>query len=153
MRPVQKAFTLVEILVVLVIFFIVAVPLYVNVTAIRSRQHLEEAAEQLFASLKSAHVYAREIKNNAGWGVDFLNEKTYRVVYGKSLTDPALAIEKSYSLNPEIRILDYGSKDTWFEKGTGMTTAQTEIKLVNKKNQVIPIILYTSGLVEKGAMQ
>lgn len=141
------ALTIVELLVVIAIISIIGVPSILGISGMRSNQSLTASAEKLQHVLTQAHIYARESKDERGWGVAWQDNSTYRFRSRLSATDPSPANEAEYAL--EQPTVFGGNFDIWFERGTGNANATTII-LTNSAGRTARVSVNANGVVEVG---
>ncbi len=142
----SAGFTILEFTIVAVILGIILVSGIVSYIDAKRNQGVVASAEELADKLRSAHIFAREMRNEKAWGVIAQSNESYALVSG---TQVSPIIDRTYRLQPSIKFPTLFS--IWFEKGTGEIsgdrTILLEVSNVVKKRQVNVIVTET-GLVE-----
>lgn len=137
-------FTLVEIMVAIAILSFAAFPIYLNWSTSRSGQALAASAGELADQLETSHIFAREAKDSASWGVRASGVNQYQVISG-SIANPTVVMTRT--LASQINFTD-PTFIVWFEKGTGETEFDRSIELINNRNKKIKLNISKTGLVE-----
>lgn len=148
----SKGFTLVEILVVISLIAFVAIPSILSFSNIRSRQALALGTENLASALKRAHIYAREAKGEAAWGIKFSCNNGYSL-WSKD-SNGILKAEVETGL-PEPIIFDNCTtaipNEIWFKRGSGDANGDY-ILFLRPNNSLSPmlskVVVNSNGSVE-----
>lgn len=140
--------TFIELLLVLVIISVVFIPFLLTFRTTRTNQALRSSASEIADTLRNAHVFAREAKDTAGWGVINTSTNEYVVVKGT---------EDSYSQDSD-HILETGVNFEsdfylWFAIGTGETDSNHKVVLLGDNGKRLEVTIYKTGVVEIGNIQ
>lgn len=139
----NRAFTLVEILLVVTIIGLTIVPLFITYRSSRANQALRTSAEDLANTLRSAHILAREAKDSKNWGVIGEGGMQYSLVSGVA---DNYQVSSVGSLEQGVSIGD--SFSIWFNIGTGESDAISTIEMTAQNDRQIEITVLKTGIVE-----
>ncbi|OGM14344.1 hypothetical protein A3D84_04365 [Candidatus Woesebacteria bacterium RIFCSPHIGHO2_02_FULL_42_20] len=141
--------TLIEILVVIAILVVVVPTLYLSFSKYRANRALETSAEAFADSLRTAHVFSREAKNESAWGVRGEANGSYEIVFGK----PAdWQVDKRLVLNSPATFEN--AFFIWFVVGTGAKDKDNSdpgdqsVSLVSPGGRLIRVAVADTGVVE-----
>lgn len=127
------AFTLLEIIVTLGIIGVITGPLMLGFANIRANHALNADTENLSGVFKQAHIYAREQKDSAAWGVMSTGVNSYRLLArDMSGTQP----KGEFTLNSAVNFFT-PSFEVWFNQGTGDVKNDLEHLIVLETNSIV----------------
>jgi prepilin-type N-terminal cleavage/methylation domain-containing protein len=138
-----KGITLIELLVVVAIIGLIAIPLLLTYRSYRTNQALIASAETVSNHTRSAHVFAREAKNQREWGVKSTSAASY-AIYSSGPTGEA--IEQRYSL--DLGVSFEREFEILFSIGEGTAERDYTIELVNTNNRRAILGVSRAGVVE-----
>jgi len=141
---IRPALTLVEILIVIGLVSILAVPTYIAIGNFRSRQALATSVEELAGAIRRAQMYAREEKDGKAWGINYRDDTTYGLISGSPSN---YAPEAEYVLISPTRFLVSGF-EIWFEQGSGTTEEPAILEMGVPSGLQAGVEVSRSGLVE-----
>src|SRR5688572_30428043 len=110
----RSALTLIELLVVIAVMAIISLPLYISYTRTQASQALRASTEQLADTLRRAHVFAREAKDEKSWAVKNISDISYSLIAG---SDTNFKTEKTTTVEPFVSLPN--NFTIWFDVGTG----------------------------------
>lgn len=139
----RPALTMIELLVVVGILAVAATPGLLAMRQLRLNQALSSSVEELAGVLRQAHIYAREGREEMGWGVRRVNDRDYELVSGGPGSSQA---EVRYNLKPPA-VFAGGNWEVWFDQGTGGTGEEENIE-VEVGSGMAEVNVKMSGLVE-----
>jgi prepilin-type N-terminal cleavage/methylation domain-containing protein len=140
--PCVKAFTLIEILLVIAIISTVTAGLYISFRGSRSNQALVMTSESLADVFRSAHISSRQSKDSLAWGVKSESANFY-ALYSRSPTVDTRV--KIYSTDSSVTILtDF---EVWFNQGSGETDTPLTVELKNIFGRKTAVEVLNSGTV------
>jgi Tfp pilus assembly protein FimT len=137
------ALTLIELMLVIGILAVVAVPSFIAVNTFRQKQALTSAAESLQGVVTRARIYARESKGGKTWGVKYIDDSSYKLVTMASGVEETQA---EYQLDSAVKFTS-GSFAVWFGQVTGEASVATNIDLATRSGGGARISVSKSGLV------
>ena len=140
----NPAFTIIELLVALALVVGVAVPSLFAFREIRQKQALSATTESLVSVLKTAHIYARESKENKSWGVKYKDATSYNLVSGDL---------NNWSAVGEFGLEDPVSFETsgftvWFDQGTGGTAENVSVVVITPTGVRAEVNVSVNGIEE-----
>lgn len=135
------AFTLVEILLVVALLGLLALPAYFSYARSRANQELTVSAEMIAATLRQAHVFSLQAKELKQWGVKSQSATSYALVSRISKDE---VVEKTLTLEPNTKLI--GTFSVWFAKGTGEAKEST-VRLQNTNKKQFSVQLTPTGTV------
>lgn len=137
------ALTLIELLTTMAVMAIIALPLYISYTRTQANQTLRSSGEQLADTMRRAHVFARETKDEKPWGVKRVSPTSYSLVAGN---DTNFKTDKVTTLEP---LVSFPNDFTfWFEAGTGDAETPGTVTLENSYKKQLVVQIYKTGIVE-----
>ncbi len=147
------AYTLIEVLIVVTILGIVALPGLVNYSRSQARQKLQAAAEILANHLRQARTFARDGRPggpsnlSSSWGVVSVTDDEYDLK-SQNATD-GISTEENYRLNEGI-VFSTASVEVWFERlsGNPQSGYTSSIELTNKYGQKFRVEISGTGVIE-----
>lgn len=140
-------FTLIEVILVVVIIGVVFTPLLLTYSAYRNTQALYNSAEAVANHTTSAHIFARDAKNQRNWGIKNIDSRRYSIY---SSGDSGELNEYNYSLEPGV---SFGHDfEILFEIGSGETSHDFQIKLENESKKKLNINVSKLGIAEVEVM-
>lgn len=138
-----SALTIIEVLIVVSLITTLSLPLYFSYTRTQAHQSLKTSSEQLADTIRSAHLFSRESRDEKSWGVKRVNEETYALIASPK-NNPH--IEKYTGLETFVTMPE--NFEVWFDVGTGETNENLEINLENKYGRQVVISVYKTGVVD-----
>ena len=133
------AFTLIEILLVISILRLVLITAFSTFVTSSANQELVSSGQQLADRLRTAHIFAREAKDQKEWTIASIDSQTYALFSG---TDEV----EQFRLNNKVFFTN--SFLVKFTIGTGMVEAQQEIELITPQKIKLKISILESGVIE-----
>lgn len=140
----KPALTLIEILLIITIISIVSIPSFLGVTSIRNKQALGLARENLTATFTRAHIFSREGKDDAEWGVFCKDIYTYQMLSRKLGTE---TVEAESSLGKGIFFDNCDWQRVWFLAQSGDVENGVIISIKNNSGVEQRIQILSSGSV------
>jgi prepilin-type N-terminal cleavage/methylation domain-containing protein len=141
----KKAFTLVEIVLVMGIISILSTTSLIAFNNFRQKQTLVASAEELANALLRAHIYAREEKDESAWGVKRINNEEYILLSG-SKTTPA---QKEIHQTERPTYIATNDFEIWFKRGTGSADAPVAIELTTPAGYSRTVDVNINGIINK----
>lgn len=139
-----RGITFIEIILVVTLVGVVFVPLLLTYGSYRNTRALYVSAEAVANQTTSAHIFARDAKDQKDWGIKSTSEQSYSI-YSSGASGTKL--ENNYSLEPGVSFVkDF---DILFAIGKGTTSADSEIILKSSKGLERRILVTKSGVVEE----
>ncbi len=139
-----SAQSLIELLLVITILAMVGFALFFSYSRSQSTQALKASLEGLSDDLRLAHVFSREGRDRAQWGiVSNTDKRGYELKYKSSLVQGTLSkksLENTVEFAQDFQI--------WFEPGTGYYSSPTTILLKNKYGKLMHLTVSSTGVVE-----
>lgn len=142
-RAVTYGVTLIELLVVVAIIGVISFPLLLTYKNYRTNQALLASAEEFANRTRTVHVFAREAQKQREWGIKYKSENSY-VLYSTGAS--GILEEQNYILESGVSFLQ--QFDVLFEIGTGATTADQSIELLNANGRKMLVYISKNGVVE-----
>lgn len=140
----SPAYSLVEILLVLIILALVSIPGFFVYIRSQANQRLQASAEIFSNHLRQARTFSRDAREGRTWGLVRVTESNYDLV---SFTDTgATTTEENYHL--QTGILFKNNFDIRFSKLSGDPLASQPVKVGNKYNQCYMVDILATGVVE-----
>jgi Tfp pilus assembly protein PilE len=139
--------TLIEILLVVAIICIITFPILVSYNTTRSNQALATSAENFADQVKTAHIYAREVKDSKAWGIVINSENSFNLVSSATARWTTIS---TFQLDPQIKFDQTPS--ILFDRGTGETLSDQYVELENINGRKIRVDVVKTGLVEVSNM-
>ena len=139
----KKGLTLIELIIVVAIIGIISVPLLLTYRSYRTNQALSASLEQVANHTRSVHIFAREARSQREWGIKNIDERVY-AFYSSGAT--GVQEEQRYSLEHGVSFAQ--DFDILFEIGTGNTSSDYSISIVNTNGQQGLVDVSTVGIVE-----
>src|SRR3972149_10688481 len=145
----SPAITLIEILVVIALIIVVVPALYISFSKYRANRALETSIESFADLISTAHVYAREAKDEKAWGVRNIDDSSYEIVSGQPQDYQS---DRQTSLN--LSVFFENDFFVWFIIGTGekdkLNTIPTDevIYLVNTNGRKKGVVVSDTGVVQ-----
>ena len=143
MKHLARGFTLFELLVVITLVGLSVFPLLFSAKQAGQLESLRTSTLVFSNALQEAHNSARDSRNQSAWGVIYLSENEYQLVYGSNENNTVsrvVTLENGATFkDPFVSI--------WFAKGSGNTPPQT-IKLKNELGRVFEVNVNELGIVE-----
>lgn len=139
----NSAVTLIEMLVVMAVMAIIALPLYISYTRTQANQTLRASTEQLADTFRRAHVFAREAKDEKAWAVKSDSLTSYSLIAGNDAnfkTEKATTLETFVKFPADFRV--------WFEVGTGDARMPQSVTIENTYGKQFVIEIFKTGIVE-----
>lgn len=143
MKRLPNGVTLIELLVVIAIMSVFVVPVFITYSTSRNNQAIRTSAESLSNILKTAHIYAREAKDQRSWAVRSTGTNTYEMANG---TCDQLQTVTSYRLESNVSFANEFS--FCYEIGTGDTATRGQVVMATRTGRRIQLDVYTTGIVE-----
>lgn len=143
----RHGMTLVELLVVVVLIGVTVIPLLLSYNSYRTSQALASSAQAVANNVRSAHIFAREAREQKEWGVKSTSGFSYAIFSSGT----SVNIIQQYPL--EVGISFARDFETLFEIGTGNLNSPQEIELINRKGNKIIITVSQTGVVEVGGIE
>jgi prepilin-type N-terminal cleavage/methylation domain-containing protein len=142
-----RGFTLIELLIVIAIMALISIPTVTSYITSNDNQNVLAAANQFADILRRAHIFSREITNNRVWSV-----RSEAGLGSYSLVSQTISgvqtVEKTYSLPAGVKFNN--SFTIQFDRGTGVTSANTSIIMQSLTNRQTQISIGTTGTVNVG---
>jgi hypothetical protein len=140
---IRPALTLIELLISIAAISIIAIPAFLSFNSLRTRQALAVSAENFGTVVKRAHIFSRENKTQAAWGVKWNSSSDYSLVYG---TPASYLVNSTYRLDyPATFDSNFGI--IWFNQETGdmANTATATVRV--PPNTGIKIDISKTGII------
>ncbi len=144
MKKRLPAFTLMELLVVIGILAILSIPALIGIFTVRARQSVNVAKESLVSVLKTAHIYAREGKERSSWGINHLDDNSYRMWKNDGSGEVVVA---EYSLGSLVKF-ENGPFTIKFNQGLGTTNGPVTI-ILKANNITAQVNVESSGVIDE----
>lgn len=135
----NKGFSLIELLVVVAIFAILAVvsdSVYVN---LKSSSNLKIATTSVVQAIRHAQINSQAVKEDSKWGIEILSNEV--IIFKNNYVYPG-----SLSLDLPKGIVPSGISEIIFEKMSGSTTTTGTITLTNSSG-VKNILINEKGTI------
>jgi type II secretory pathway pseudopilin PulG len=139
----RSAFTYIEIILVVVLLTVLSFPLLTGYSTASNKYNLQSAVTDVADAVRTAHVYSREGQKQVAWGVHTVNANTYEIIRGTSqqfVVEATRTIPDTTSFKSAFTI--------WFELGSGETTHDQEIVIVNQKASEGHIRVHKTGVLD-----
>lgn len=140
----RPALSLIELMLVVTIVGILATAGGLGVVAIRSKQAVGLAAENLAGVLRQAHIFSREDRDQKSWGVKLNGPKGYMLV-GRDAGGSVIEIAK-YKLGSPVVFVAWPA-EVWFDRGTGGTAAGVSWRMTAPRAGVVAVEVSAAGVV------
>lgn len=139
-----SGFSLLELLIVIALIAVVASQVLHTWWTFSANQALAISADNFASSIKIAHIYAREAKDNNAWGIIRSSNNSYKLVAGL-VNNPTVISSQTLESRIKFKSSDFS---IWFDKGTGETSTENSIELTNSNGKTIKVKVIKTGLVE-----
>lgn len=139
-----KAFSLIEIILVIALMAIVAqlsIPAFMSM---KTRNDFDLAETQVLQGLRRAKALAMAGTNDSNWGVYF-SEKTFTIYCGNDFSTRDAARDEATTVNINISLPD--QTDVNFEKNTGALDQSTSLT-ISDSSVTDNITITESGLID-----
>lgn len=140
----RPALTLIELLLVISLICILSVPIVLSIPNIKQKQALMESSQDLFNNLNRARVFAREGKDDTGWGIVKTGVSSYILARGNII---------SYSAVTQVNLTPpavFASGDSvWFDQGTGDIPNNLEMVLAVPNGDTQKIMILKGGVIRQ----
>lgn len=130
-----RGHTLMELVLVLALVAILSVPLGLSVATIRSKQALEAEADKFLTAVKQTHIYAREGKDEASWGIRGTGANSYSM-WSKSAASGTVA-KTEFVIDGQVSFQTNTPFEVWFNQGTGYPKTGTTQTVIIKTNGAV----------------
>lgn len=142
---VSPAYTLIEILLVIALVGILTIGGITAFITARNNQDLVHTSDHLVDTLRRAHIFSRDGRDEKEWGVQSTAESQYGIVFRDNASS-APEISASYTIPRSVKI-ESSPFDLWFGKGTGELEFPATISLTNTNNQKTIIHIEKTGVI------
>lgn len=139
----RPALTLVELVIVMSLIVLVSTPFVISFSKMKVRGALVQTSRNMANNVRTARIYAREEKDEASWGIRFVDEKNYTMVSGKPTS---YVVKKRYMLEEPI-VFEDSFEDIWFGQSNGETDKHYEITLLAGGGLKTKINISKAGIV------
>jgi prepilin-type N-terminal cleavage/methylation domain-containing protein len=144
----RSGLTFIELLIVIAIIGIICTfPILMSWRTTRSNQALVTSAENFANQVKTAHIYAREVKDSKAWGVESDTENSFNLI---SSTLAGWTTVSTFQLESQVKFDQTFS--ILFNRGTGEIASDASVELKNIIGKKVRIDVAKTGLVEVSAI-
>lgn len=150
----SPAYTLIEVLIVVTILGIVAVPGFFIYWRSSANQRLKASAEIFTNHLRQARTFSRDGRSggpsslSSSWGIVVKSDDVSYDLMSQNATDPGVTTEESYRLQDGITITSPADPQVWFAKLSGDALMTYTIELSNKYGQKYGVEIFKTGVME-----
>lgn len=147
-----RAFTVIEVLVVIAIFAMVSGVTFSMFNGVRSIQSLDKDAENIAAYLNKARNQTVNSRNNSTYSIRFAST-TVTLFTGSNFVQGS-STNSVYTLTPGVTLVSYtfnpATTTITFQKMTGKPSATGTVlyRLSNNASTTRSVIIHGSGLIE-----
>lgn len=147
MKTTAQGFSLIEMIVVVALISLFAIPILVGISRTGQTQNIRTSVSVLSDDLQTVKVSAREARDKAGWGIVTTSASTYEIVKGTPISKVTV---NQRSLESGITFVNQFS--IWFTIGTGGVTPPQQIQIINKNGQKYEILVNELGTISVSAI-
>lgn len=142
MKLPKGGFTLFEILIVVVLLGLTVFPLFFYSRQVSQTQAIRTSVSVLADTLQEAKNSSRDARNQSAWGVIWVDDTTYKLVYGDQNKN---TLSKNVALEDGVTVKD--PFQVWFEIGTGNVDSSKTINLTNSLKSNYEITVSETGVI------
>lgn len=139
----RPALTLIELVIVIGLISVLAVPSIIGFTNFRGRYALKASGENLANTLRTTRVYAREERHEVAWGLRYTDESSYAMISG---SPESFVVVRTYDLEKPVIFVDSFS-DIWFGQSNGETDRNYRIDLAAPNGAEARVEISKEGVV------
>jgi prepilin-type N-terminal cleavage/methylation domain-containing protein len=147
---VSPAFTLIELLVVIALLGFITISGASVITSAKANQEIRVSSDKLTDTLRRAHIFSRDGKDEKQWGVHSDGGKSYQLL-SRVATDAAPLVVSDIPLPSSVTISSPFT--VWFFQGTGETGTKTVIHLNTASSLNMTISVEKTGVIDTYAAE
>jgi hypothetical protein len=135
--------TLIELVLVMSMIALVSFPLVIGIRNMKMKQAMKYSVTNMVSDLRLIHGFAREEKDQAGWGIQYVDKNSYQIVSGNL---PDIVATNSKDLETPV-VFKQSFPLIWFVRGAGVMDSPISIILQSSDDIESTVEITKDGII------